>query len=73
MSIALRQHIRSIAFPAISTGIYGFPLDRAAGIAANEVEMFLGTYPEFDRVIFCCFGPQATRAYQNAVDALDER
>jgi O-acetyl-ADP-ribose deacetylase (regulator of RNase III) len=73
MSIALRQHIRSIAFPAISTGVYRFPLDRAADIAANEVWVFLGTYPEFDRVIFCCFGPEATRAYQRAVDALDER
>jgi O-acetyl-ADP-ribose deacetylase (regulator of RNase III) len=73
LSIALRQHVRSIAFPAISTGIYRFPLDRAAEIAANEVWVFVGTYPEFDRVIFCCFGPEATRAYQRAVDALDER
>jgi O-acetyl-ADP-ribose deacetylase (regulator of RNase III) len=73
MSIALRHQIRSIAFPAISTGVYHFPLDRAAGIAANEVWVFVGTYPEFDRVIFCCFGPEATRAYQHAVDALDER
>ena len=73
MSIALRHHIRSIAFPAISTGVYRFPLDRAAAIAANEVERFLATYPEFDRVIFSCFGEESTRAYQRAVDALRER
>src|SRR5215208_3400307 len=73
MSIALRHHIRSIAFPAISTGVYRFPLERAARIAANEVSVFLETYPEFDRVIFCCFGEEARRAYQHAVDALDER
>lgn len=73
MSIALRHRLRTIAFPAISTGIYRFPLDRAASIAANEVDSFLATYPEFDRVIFCCFGTDATRAYQRAVEALDER
>ena len=73
LSIALRHHIRSIAFPAISTGIYRFPLDRAAGIAANEVDRFVETYPQFDRVIFCCFGDASSRAYRRAVDALRER
>ena len=73
LSIALRERIRTIAFPAISTGVYRFPLERAASIAANEVDVFLGTYPQFDRVIFCCFGPEATAAYRRAVDALDER
>ena len=68
MSLALREKIRTIAFPAISTGVYHFPLDRAATIAANEVHRFLETYPEFDRVIFCCFGQEATRAYKQAVD-----
>ena len=73
MSIALRHHVRTIAFPAISTGVYGVPVDRAAAIAADEVERFVDTYPQFDRVIFCCFGADSTRAYQRAVDALRER
>ncbi len=73
MSIALRHQVRSIAFPAISTGVYGFPIERAAAIAANEVDRFLGTYPQFDRVIFCCFGEASRRAYERAVQALDER
>ena len=68
MSLALRTKIRSIAFPAISTGVYHFPLDRAARIAANEVHRFLETYPEFDRVVFCCFGEEAERAYSQAVE-----
>ena len=68
MSLALRTKIRSIAFPAISTGVYHFPLDRAARIAANEVHRFLETYPEFDRVIFSCFGADAERAYSQAVE-----
>jgi O-acetyl-ADP-ribose deacetylase (regulator of RNase III) len=68
MSIALREKIRTIAFPAISTGVYGFPLDRAATIAANEVRRFLQTYPDFDRVIFCCFSEEAKRTYETAVE-----
>jgi O-acetyl-ADP-ribose deacetylase (regulator of RNase III) len=72
MSLALRTKIRSIAFPAISTGVYSFPLDRAAHIAAREVHRFLETYPEFDRVIFCCFGEDALEAYQSAVQAIYE-
>ena len=73
LSIALRHHIRTIAFPAISTGAYGFPLHRAASIAANEVELFVMTYPDFDRVIFCCFGKESFDAFTEAVRALDER
>ena len=72
MSLALREGIRSIAFPAISTGVYGFPLERAATIAANETHRFLETYPEFDRVIFCCFGKLATEAYSRAVERVYE-
>lgn len=72
MSLALRTKIRSIAFPAISTGVYGFPRDRAAGIAAVETYRFLETYPEFDRVIFCCFGEEATAIYREAVQRVYE-
>lgn len=67
MSLALRTRIRSIAFPAISTGVYGFPMDRAARIAAEEVHRFLETYPDFERVIFCCFGEEPARIYTEAV------
>ncbi len=73
MSLALRHHIRTIAFPAISTGVYGFPKDRAAYLAADEVDRFLQTYPEFDRVIFCCFDAETTKIYANAVRSIEER
>jgi O-acetyl-ADP-ribose deacetylase len=72
MSIALRHRIRSIAFPAISTGAYGFPADRAAFIAAAEVHRFLETYPEFDRVIFCCFDEETSETYAAAVQRVYE-
>ncbi|MEA2711282.1 MAG: O-acetyl-ADP-ribose deacetylase [Phycisphaerales bacterium] len=73
LSLALRTHIRSIAFPAISTGAYRFPLDRAATIAANETDRFLETYPEFDRVIFCCFDKKSRDEYERAVERVYER
>ena len=72
MSLALRTKIRSIAFPAISTGAFGFPIDRAARIAAEEVERFLRTYPEFDRVIFCCFDDADAEVYADAVRTVNE-
>ena len=53
-----RQHgMRSIAFPAISTGVYGFPPDRAARIAAQTVKQGIENDPALENVIFACFGP----------------
>src|SRR5687768_5665376 len=72
LSLALRTHIKSIAFPAISTGVYRFPLDRAASVAAGETFRFLETYPAFDRVIFCCFDRQSLDAYTQAVERVYE-
>jgi O-acetyl-ADP-ribose deacetylase (regulator of RNase III) len=46
---------RSVAFPAISTGAYGFPLERATRIALREVHACLVTDPGLERVVFCCF------------------
>jgi O-acetyl-ADP-ribose deacetylase (regulator of RNase III) len=73
LSLALRHHVRTIAFPAISTGAYGFPLQRAAYIAADETERFIACYPEFERIYFVCRGEDALHAYRRAVEALDER
>jgi O-acetyl-ADP-ribose deacetylase (regulator of RNase III) len=48
-------------------------MDRAARIAAEETYRFLEIYPEFERVIFCCFGAEATRVYSEAVQRVYER
>ncbi|MGA2496466.1 MAG: O-acetyl-ADP-ribose deacetylase [Tepidisphaeraceae bacterium] len=58
------QHgLRSIAFPAISTGAYGYPLERATEIAVREVRAFLAAHELPEKVVFCCFGEHATAAY----------
>jgi O-acetyl-ADP-ribose deacetylase (regulator of RNase III) len=55
LALAKAYQLRSVAFPAISTGIYGFPSDRAAGIAVQAVAGVLKEEPHFAKVILCCF------------------
>ena len=57
--------IESIAFPAISTGVYGFPMKRATEIALSETRKFLETSKSLTKVIFVCFGNEALKTYQD--------
>jgi len=68
--LAVEHEIRSLAFPAISTGIYGYPADRAALIATREVTVFLARDAWIERVVFCCFDA-ATMAHYHRALALD--
>ena len=61
LSLAEAHALSSLAFPAISTGVYGFPVDRAAEIAVATVAGRLEAAPQFSRVIFCCFSPDFGR------------
>ena len=70
LALAETHGLRTIAFPAISTGIYAFPPDRAAGIAAATVARKLRGSDHFARVVFCCFGPASTAHHRRAVRAL---
>jgi O-acetyl-ADP-ribose deacetylase (regulator of RNase III) len=67
LQLAAQYKLSRIAFPAISTGIYGFPADRAAEIAVATVAETLagGDLPE--RVILCCFGETSTAAHRAAL------
>ena len=58
--------IRTIAFPSISTGAYGYPIRDAARLAVNEVDRFLANEPPLDRVTFVCFSQDAVRVYEDA-------
>ena len=67
LKIAREISARSVAFPAISTGVYGFPLDRATDIAVATVRDFLARDDAIERVIFCVFGAEAETAYRRAL------
>ena len=64
LALAARNGVKTIAFPAISTGVYGFPLDRATRIAVREVQQFLADHPEIEQVTFCCFSRDAAELYE---------
>jgi O-acetyl-ADP-ribose deacetylase len=64
LALASQQGLKTIAFPAISTGVYGFPLDRATKIAVREVHTFLEAHPEIEQVTFACFSCEAAALYE---------
>jgi O-acetyl-ADP-ribose deacetylase (regulator of RNase III) len=68
LKLALKNNIKTIAFPAISTGIYSFPLERAAKIAIQEVKEFLEKRKEIERVIFVCFDERTFEMYLTNLD-----
>jgi len=65
MALAARHGIRTLAFPGISTGIYGYPVDQAAKVAVDTVRSSLQRYDTFEEIIFCCFSMHDLRIYQN--------
>jgi O-acetyl-ADP-ribose deacetylase (regulator of RNase III) len=71
LALAAAANLPSIAFPAISTGIYGFPPDRAARIAVATVSAEVAAAPRaFERVVFCCFSQEAADHHRDAFGAL---
>ena len=71
LNLAVEHGLRSIAFPAISCGIYGYPLTEATRIAVHTVSAFLEQEPTIEQVVFACFGPDVLAEYQAALRALD--
>lgn len=63
LKIALNYKIQTIAFPNISTGVYGYPKKEAAQIAINEVKAFLQNHPEIKEVTFCVFDDENYQIY----------
>lgn len=66
-ALAVEHGLRTIAFPSISTGAYGFPIDRAARIAVREVKDFLEGNSSVQRVVLVCFGKSAFETHARAV------
>ena len=68
LSLAMAQGIRSLAFPSISTGVYAYPVDQAAGIAVRTVKEFLTEHPAaFDEILWVLFDGRTKAAYDKAL------
>jgi O-acetyl-ADP-ribose deacetylase (regulator of RNase III) len=70
LALAAQHNLRTVAFPAISTGAYGFPLDDATRIAVTEVRSFLQQATSIEEVVFVCFNSEAYNACRKALAAL---
>jgi O-acetyl-ADP-ribose deacetylase len=70
--LAVENNIKTIAFPSISTGVYGYPIDKASEIAINAVLEMLAQYPneKLEKVIFVCFNNDVFNRYQELLSAL---
>jgi len=64
LALAVRHGLKTIAFPAISCGAYGYPMDEAAAIAVRECRAFLAAHPDFERVTFALFDAEALEVYR---------
>ena len=70
LALAVENQVRTIAFPAISCGIFGYPPYPAARIAVGETARFLETEPSIEKVIFVCFSRDVYEAYRQALAEL---
>lgn len=64
LKLAVENGVKSIAFPAISCGAYGYPLDQAVAIAVRETAVFVRAHPTIEKVLFACFDQTTLDAYR---------
>lgn len=69
LSLAEQHEVKSIAFPCISTGVYGYPKAEACDVAVSTTLEWLGDHVLPERVIFCCFGDDDYELYQRRLQA----
>lgn len=71
IEVAAAQGLHTIAFPGISTGVYGYPVAQAAAIAVGTVRATVPAYPVIGEVIFCCFSAADLATYQALLGAAE--
>ena len=71
LHLAHEHKMKTIAFPAISCGVYGYPLDKAVTIAASTACDFLHAHPDFDKIIFACFDAPTLALYNAQLARLE--
>ena len=72
LELAVRNGLKSIAFPAVSTGVYGFPIERATEIAIREIKKFLEADSTVEKVVCCCFGQRDLDIYVKTAEEILE-
>ncbi len=68
LELAGRAALTSVAFPAISTGVYGYPREQAAEVAVAAVRRRVGEWPTIERVVFCCFDETNAELYRQIMN-----
>ena len=66
LRLAREHNLKSIAFPAISTGIFGYPLQAATDIAVETIRTEMGANATLEQIVFACFSPEVLAAYRRA-------
>jgi O-acetyl-ADP-ribose deacetylase (regulator of RNase III) len=69
LELAREHELASVAFPAISTGVYGYPPAKAAAVAVNTVREALADEDTIEQVVFCCFSEPSAAAHRSALEA----
>jgi O-acetyl-ADP-ribose deacetylase (regulator of RNase III) len=69
LALAAQHGLTTIAFPAISCGVYGYPIDSAAAVAVQECRAFLAARPDFERIIFALFDAPTLAVYRALLEA----
>lgn len=68
LQLAVEHGVKTMAFPAISTGVYAYPVKAATDIALRETSSFLAHHPSLEQVIFVCFGKDVFEAYRDTAE-----
>lgn len=70
LELAVEYGCKTVDFPSISTGVYRFPLEKAAPIAINTIVKFLEEHGEIEKVRMCCFNDETKKYYDEALEAI---
>ncbi len=70
LRLAMDNVVESISFPSISTGVYGFPFEKACLVSLNEIQKFLRDQPSLEEVQLVCFSEQDRKIYQDVFDRI---
>jgi len=71
LRLAAENGVDSIAFPAISCGVFGYPVEQAAPLAVATIREWLQTHERPRRVLLCCFDARMAQVYRNALESVD--